>query len=62
MQEDHILCDLVHSYYVVIRAELQSAGGFPKAGSRPTSAHGVPRLTPGDLRIEPREAAAQCSR
>lgn len=45
MQEDHILCDLVHSYYVVIRAELQSAGGFPKAGSRPTSAHGVPRLT-----------------
>lgn len=59
MQADHILCDLVLSHYVVIRAGLQSAGGFPKARSGPTSAHGVPVWHQGDLRIEPWKL--QCS-
>lgn len=43
------LCDLVRLYYEVIRARLQSAGGFPKARSCPTSAYSVPCLTLGRL-------------
>lgn len=46
---NRIPCDLVGSYYVLIRAGLQSAAGLPKARSGPTGAHGAPRLTPGPL-------------
>lgn len=53
MPADHIPSDLVRSHYVVIRAQLQSARGFPKAGSCPTGAHGAPAWHWGNLRIEP---------
>lgn len=62
MQTDHFPRELVRSHYVVIRAGLQSARGFPKAGSGPTSARGAPRPTPGRLENWAPGAAVRCSR